>query len=312
VPFTPPNIVRLLTFAAAWAIFSALILSGQVRTADRIHPGDLIEIDESGGFDFDWRGKLNPEGYLEGFTKVTDPIFARCRTTEELAEEVRLAYSKTLREPFVRVRILDRSGRALAYLDGAIKQPLRLQIKREVHLSELIVIGGGFTDKTSGEITIFRPVGQSCEADTDEALGLVKVNISDILAGVAAANPKIVSGDIVTVLPVQHVYVIGGVNNSGKVAWRDGATVSRVVAAAGGVSDKGVSGMVSVYRRQQDGGKVFELDLDKVIDGKAKDLEVRPFDIIDVPLKGTSKRTRPPVIDDPESRSQPVPLRVID
>ena len=315
MPFSPPNIIRLITLAAAWATFSALILSAQVRTDDRIHQGDLIEIDELGGFDFDWRGKLNPEGYLEGFTKVTDPIFARCRTTEELAEDVRLAYSKTLREPSVRVRILDRSDRALAHLDGAVKQPLRLQIKRDLHLGELIVIGGGFTDKTSGEITIFRPEGQSCEASTDEALRLVKVKISDILAGDAAANPKIVSGDIVTVLSVQPVYVIGGVNNSGKIAWRDGATVSRIVAAAGGVSDRGVSGMVSVYRREPDGSKVFEIDLDKVTDGKAKDLEVRPFDIIDVPLKGASKRTQPPVMDDPESRSQPqrsVPLRVID
>lgn len=307
--------IPLLTLTAAWAAFGTLNQSAQVSPADRIHQGDLIEIDELGGFDFDWRGKLNPEGFLDGFSKVADPIFARCRTTEELAEEVRQAYSKTLREPAVRVRILDRSERAIAFLDGAIKQPLRLQIKRPLHLKELIVIGGGFTDKTSGDITIFRPESQSCEASPDEALRLIRIKISDILAGDPAANPKVVSGDIVTVLTVQPIYVTGGINNAGRVPWREGATVSRAVAAAGGVSDKGVAGMVSVYRREQDGGKVFELDLDEVKKGRAKDLELKPFDIIDVPLKGASKRTQPPVIDDPESRAQPqrsMPLRVID
>jgi len=313
VPFSPIKSIRSLAITTALAILGVLTTPAQVATVDRIHQGDLIEIDELGGFDFDWRGKLNPEGYLDGFTKISDPIFARCRTTVELAEDVRQAYSKALREPSVRVTILDRSDRALAFLDGAIKQPLRLQIKRDVHLRELIVIGGGFTDKSSGEVTIFRPENQSCETGTDESQRLTKVKISDLLAG--EVNPKIVSGDIVNVQPVQPVYVIGGVNNSGKIAWRDGATVSRIVAAAGGVSNKGVSGRVSIYRREKDGSKVFDLDLDKVADGKANDMEVRPFDIIDVPLKGSSKRTLPPVMDGPESRSQPqrsMPLRVID
>lgn len=280
---------------------------------EKIHQGDLIEIDEVGGFDFDWRGKLNPEGFLDGFTKIAEPIFARCRTTEELAESIRAEYAKILREPSVRVRIIDRNDRAFAYLDGAIKQPQKFRIKRAVDLKELVVIGGGFTDKAGGEISILRPEGASCDAAGDGSTRTLKISIADILSGSTDANPTILSGDLVTVLAVQPVYVIGGVGSPGKAAWREGMTVSRAVAAVGGVSDKGVSGSVSIYRNR--GASVVQVDLDKVIAGRAEDVALRPFDIVDVPLKGAAKRKLPPVVDDPDSRPtsfQSMPLRVIE
>lgn len=281
---------------------------------DRIHPGDLIEIDELGGFDYDWRGRLNPEGFLAGFTKVADPIFGRCRTPAELAEAVREAYSKVLRDPQVRVRILDRSERPVAYFEGAIKQPMRLQIRREVRLRELVVIGGGLTDRASGEVTVLRPEGQSCESPDGEPTQLHTVKIADILAGDRAADLKVLSGDIVTVQEVQPVYVIGGIVRPGKVDWRDGATVSRIVAAAGGVIKGGLGGSVSIFRRDSGNSTVIEADLDAIMDGAASDIDIRPFDIIDVPLKGQPKRTIPPVVEDkivPADRRS-LPIRVID
>lgn len=303
------------------AILTVLVFSpagGNCQSAysDRIHQGDLIEVDELGGFDHDWRGNLSPEGFLDGFTKVSDPVFARCKTTDELAEAVKLEYSKFLRAPSVRVRILDKSKRPLTYLEGAIKQPVRLQIKREIFLKEVIVVGGGFTDQTSGEITIFRPDNQSCEPVSGEDSRLKRIKIADILSGRAEANPKIVSGDIVTVHPVQPVYVLGGVASPGKISWRDGATISRIVAAAGGVSNKGVSGTVSIYRREPAGGnRVIQVDLDKITQGNSSDVDVKPFDIIEVPLKGSAKRETPPVVDDSEvlvAQPRLAPLRVID
>lgn len=302
-------------------IFSLIVLasygtgqSKSVSPTDRIHPGDLIEIDELGGFDYDWRGRLNPEGFLAGFTKVADPILGRCRTTAELAETVREAYSKVLRDPQVRVRILDRSERPVAYFEGAIKQPLRLQIRREVRLRELVVIGGGLTDRASGQVTVLRPEGQSCESPDGEPTQLHTVKIADILAGDRAADLKILSGDIVTVQEVQPVYVIGGIVRPGKVDWRDGATVSRIVAAAGGVIKGGLGGSVSIFRRDSGASRVINADLDAIMDGSASDIDIRPFDIIDVPLKGQPKRTIPPVVENinaPADR-RTLPIRVID
>ena len=285
-----------------------------ISASERIHIGDLIEIDELGGFDYDWRGQLNPEGFLAGFSKVTDPIFGRCKSPEELAEAIRAAYSKVLRDPRVRVRILDRSGRPPAFFEGAIKQPMRLQIRREVHLSELVVVGGGFTDRASGEVTVLRPENQSCESPEGEPTKLHSVKIADILSGDRAADLKILSGDIVTVQEVRPVYIVGGVVRPGKQDWRDGATVSRIVAAAGGVSKGGVAGKVSIFRRESGVSKVIDADLDAIIDGAAEDIKINPLDIIDVPLKGEARRSDPPVVEDQVIRTdrRVLPVRVID
>lgn len=314
---------KLISIAGCASIlfsFGSYLLIGveaqaKIAPGDRIHQGDLIEIDEIGGFEYDWRGRLNPEGFLDGLTKVAEPIFARCKTTTELSDAVIREYTKVLRAPKVTIRILDRSDRALAYLEGAIKQPQKLRIKRDVYLNELIIIGGGFTDKTSGEIRVFRPENVSCEANETGGPKVTNLKVSDILAGKPASNPKIVSGDIVTILSVQPVYVIGGVNSPGKAAWRDGLTVARAVAAAGGVSGRGVEGPATIYRRDGASNRSIEIDLGKISNGTAADEPLKPYDIIDVPMKGASKRLLPPVIEDPDSRptqSQSMPLRIID
>jgi len=279
---------------------------------EKIHVGDLIEVDELGGFDYDWRGRLNPEGFLDGFTKIVDPVFGLCKTPTQLAEAIRETYAKTLRDPKVVVRILDRSQRAVAIFDGAVRQPMRLQIRRPVKLTELAVISGGFTDKASGEITVLRPPNQSCDS-TESTTTVRKIRISEILSGDPAADMFIRSGDIVTVELVESVYVIGGVNRPGRLDWREGATLSRVVAAAGGVSGRGVSGNVSIFRRDASGSIVINADLDKVISGAAKDIDIRPSDIVDVPLRGQPKRMTPPVAETSEvAQRQQLPLRVIN
>lgn len=305
---------HLVIFSIIAAASVVLGQGGTIPASERIHTGDLIEVDELGGFDYDWRGQLNPEGFLAGFSKVADPIFGRCKAPEELAEAIRLAYSKVLRDPRVRVRILNRSGRPPAFFEGAIKQPMRLQIRRDLHLRELVVIGGGFTDRASGVVTVLRPQNQSCETPQDEPTKLHTVKIADILSGDRTVDVKILPGDIVTVPEVRPVYVIGGIGRPGKQDWRQGATVSRVIAAAGGVAKGGVAGSVSIFRRESGASKIIDADLDAIIDGSTPDIEVSPFDIIDVPLKGRPKRTLPPVVDDQSVRPdrRALPVRVID
>ena len=45
-----------------------------------VHFGDLIDVDVLGGFEFDWRGTLDPDGFLAGFDSFDEPVFGHCRT----------------------------------------------------------------------------------------------------------------------------------------------------------------------------------------------------------------------------------------
>ena len=147
------------------ALLGAVLASGAVYAqsdqANLVHFGDLVEVDVIGSYEYDWRGSLTPEGYLDGLDTLENQIYALCQTEAALSAAVEKELSKTLRNPKVEVRILDRSNRAVAFLSGAVRSPKRFQIKRKVQLSELLVLSGGITDRSSGEISIFRPATMS-------------------------------------------------------------------------------------------------------------------------------------------------------
>jgi polysaccharide biosynthesis/export protein len=314
-------------------IFLALSLAGpafaqteSTAQADLVHLGDMIEVDIIGSYEYDWRGSLTPEGFLDGLETLPDPIYALCRGEDELASDIQKQYGKILRDPKVAVRILDRSNRAVAFLSGAVRSPQRFQIKRTVHLNELLVLSGGITDRSSGAISIFRPAKLSCsEAKKNTADEFVKasqpggaetinIRIADILRGDPAANPTILSGDIVTVSEALPVYVIGGVNSPQPIPIRNELTLSRAIATAGGLAKEGNSN-ITIFRKEAGDTQRIAADLSKIAAGQADDPVLKPFDIIDVPQKGKPERVRPPVVENRPSNSLTLaglPLRVID
>lgn len=307
-----------------------LVVNAQSSPTDRtelVHFGDLIDVDVVGSFEFDWRGTLNPEGFLDGLEHVDAPVFALCRSESAIARSIEKEYGRLLRDPRVVVRILDRSSRAVAYLDGAVKTPQRFRIRRPVHLNELIILAGGLTDQASGEILIFRPADVTCrEAKPNDGETVVKVaqsngsqtfsiRISDLLRGMKDANPQIVSGDIVTVTEALPVYVIGGVNVPKTISSRSKMTVSHAVDSAGGLAKEADSGKVTIFRREGGASSVIEADLNAIRAGTAMDVVLKPYDIVEVLQKGRPKRAFPPVVEAAgagRGSLTKLPLRIID
>ncbi|CAN5351975.1 hypothetical protein BH10ACI1_BH10ACI1_22910 [soil metagenome] len=302
-----------------------------------IHLGDLLEIDVIGSLEFDWRGTISPEGYLSGINFVESPIFALCRSEEEIAAEVTKAYSKFLREPQIVVRILDRSNRPLSVMTGAVKIPQRFQIKRPVYLNELIIISGGLTEKTSGEIQIFRPQNLSCAAQIsseknvvltdgqsrerfvkssqDNGSQYINIRISDLLAGKKEANPQILNGDIITVFEAQSVYVIGGVVNPKQISFRSQITLTRAIDSAGGLSKNGDPKKITIFRREKGETKIIEADLEKIQANQTDDIVLQVLDIIEVTQSGSERRKYTPIIGEVNLMTENLsvlPLRIID
>ncbi|MBC7901151.1 MAG: hypothetical protein H7070_13990 [Saprospiraceae bacterium] len=295
--------------------------------ANLVHLGDLIDVDVIGSFEYDWRGTLTPEGFLDGFDKIENQIYALCKTEDQLAKAITVEYSKTLREPKVTVRILDRSNRAVAYLDGAVKLSQRFQIKRPVLLNELLIISGGITDQAGGEIRIFRPRNLSCispgkernqpagKRPQDNASQTWLITIKDLLTGKREANPQILSGDIVTVLEAPPIYLIGGVNVPKKISSRSQITLSRAVASAGGVAKGGIEESVTIFRREGSESSIIRADLTKIKENKAEDPILRAFDIVEVGEKGRQNRKFPPAVDTRGHNTRDLaklPLRIVD
>lgn len=291
-----------------------------VASNDLVHFGDLIDVDIVGGFEFDWRGKLTPEGFLDGLEGFSEPVFGLCRSEAQIASDVARVYSRILREPKVVVRIIDRSNRAVATLSGAVKAPARFRLRRKATLRELLVMAGGLLDSSSGEVAIFRPKNASCAASTaifapsDNTSQTFLIKISDLLKGGQGFDPEIVGGDIVTVLTADPIYVIGAVGNPRPIFSREKLSLSRVIAMAGGLAKNADGGKITVFRRENAATKVIEADLMKIEKGESVDELLKPFDIIEVAARGRQKQKFPPVIvrDDPRDKRPDLPLRIVE
>lgn len=305
-----------------------------VSEENLIHLGDLIEIDVIGSFEYDWRGSVSPEGFLSGVNFVESPVYALCRSETEIAAEVAKAFSKFLRDPQVVVKILDRSKRPISIMLGAIKNPQRFQLKRTIYLNELLILSGGLTDKTSGEIQIFRPRNLACSGNKketatsdginrerfvnssqDNGSELINIRIIDLLAGKKEANPQILNGDIITVFEAKSVYVIGGVVNPKQISFRSQISLTRAINSAGGLAKNADATKITIFRREKGESKIIEADLEKILANQAEDIILQPFDIIDVTQKGSERRKISPIVGEANLETEntaKLPLRVID
>jgi protein involved in polysaccharide export with SLBB domain len=288
-----------------------------VSNNDLIHYGDLIDVDFIGSVEYDWRGSVNPEGFLDGLELASDPVYGLCRSEEAVAADIAKQYSRLLRDPKVVVKVIDRSGRAVALLLGAVKNQQRFSIKREARLSELLALSGGITDTASGEVTIFRPASLNCEQQDGPGGGtsaMLRLTLAKILSGDATSNPIVLSGDIVTVVEASPVYVMGGVNNPRQISSKEQLTLSHAIDAAGGLAKEAVESDVVIYRRDNKGTRTLSADLRKVRAKLQDDPVLKPYDIIDVGQKGHPKPRFPPAIDPAVERRNlyKLPIRPIE
>src|SRR4051794_28459787 len=78
-------ILVLVQFGSVFPVFPQTSVSTGEHLStegDLIHYGDLIDVDVVGNLDGDWRGTVNPEGFIQGLQYAADPIYALCKSEE--------------------------------------------------------------------------------------------------------------------------------------------------------------------------------------------------------------------------------------
>jgi len=84
--------------------------------------------------------------------------------------------------------------------------------------------------------------------------------------------------------PEWSIYVLGHVKRPGAYDYREGLTALDAIILAGGFAEFAAPNRTTITRREKNGKiKVIKINLNKVRQGKAKDVILRPGDRIDVP-----------------------------
>ena len=261
-------------------------------------PGDVLDVRVFGQPDLNSMAEIDTDGNISSLPFLETPIRAQCRTDKEIQKEIAKAYAKYIRNPQVSVRISERKSRPPATITGAVKAPIQVTMMRRVRLHELVTKAGGWTDRASGTIQIMHTEAEMCPDPSDvfqkTALastgnfGITIFKLNDLKMGKEEADPVIRPGDIVIMTEAEPVYVMGAVVAGRELPLRDQLTLGRAIAMAGGPQRLANTNEVHIYRVKD--GRSEQEDLkynyDAIKKGKAPDVLLKPYDIIDVRQSG--------------------------
>jgi polysaccharide biosynthesis/export protein len=260
-------------------------------------PGDTLDVRVFGQNDLNAIVEIDSDGNITSLPFLETPIYAKCRTEKEVQKDIAKAYGKYLKSPQVSVRIAERKSRQPATVQGAVKQPTRVQMQRRVRLNELIVVSGGFTDRASGTIQILHTEPLMCPQPGEEALAAPiddskapyeVIKIADLRAGKALANPVVRPGDYVMVTEAEPVYITGSVVAPQGIFMRDQLTLTRAIAMVGGAKKEAKLTDVRVFRQKpgQIEQELIRVDYQAIKKNQKPDFVLQAYDIIEVPEAG--------------------------
>ncbi len=266
-------------------------------------PGDVIELRVFGEAQFDGTYDVDSEGKVT-IPFIEKPLDVRCRHIAEVRKEVITALAKFLRSPQVYMRLKEQHSRPAAVVYGAVRMPLQFQMHRRARLLELISNTGGMTDQNNGTIQITHRETAVCpepdeitEAQTGvqgmDASGLVPFStyrVSDLKLGKPEANPFIRPGDIVYVAEASPIYITGAVVSPQGLYLREHMSLTTALAMVGGLRKEAKTSQVLIHRQKPDGSgrDLITADYRKIQKKQQADIELQPYDVIEVGEKGLS------------------------
>lgn len=128
----------------------------------------------------------------------------------------------------------------------------------------------------------WQPIPLSDKEKSD--IGQINIyQTGDVRNGLGKDDPYIRPGDIVIVTEGEPIYVNGYVNAPREIIMKDGMTLGRAIAMAGGIQKTAKGSAVRVYRMEKGrvGPKVLKVDYDAIKKG-GPDFLLQGYDIIDV------------------------------
>jgi polysaccharide export outer membrane protein len=242
-----------------------------------------VRIDPSGDIDLPVAGKLQAGGL----------------TIEELKAKLVERLAKSLLHPQVSVEMVDFGSQPVSVM-GAVNHPGVHQLGGRKTLAEVLALAGGTRPDAGPRVTISRQIRygpiplRSAKPDPTGDFSVADVEIKELLSGAKPAdNIPIHANDLISVPTAEVIYVIGEVRKPGEVTLKDQSSISvlQALSSAEGFGPTPAPQNAKIVRLAPGSKERAEIpvDLQKVLAGKAEDIQMRPNDILVVPLSGPKR-----------------------
>jgi polysaccharide biosynthesis/export protein len=261
-------------------------------------PGDVLDLRVYNEPQFNGQLVVDDEGNV-AIPFIEAPIRAQCRSDREIKVDVVAALAKYLNKPQVSLRVTEAKSRPPAVVFGAVRSPSRVQMQRRVKLLDLLATSGGITEAAGGDIQIFHTEALMCPEPEDLAavpvdsykptdptqVGYDVYSLRELRDGKAEANPVIRPGDIVIVQEALPVYIMGAVRSPQGIYLKNGMQLKQAIAMVGGLVKEAKASNIVIWRKKKGQAEPEKMivNYNDIKKEKAKDIDLQPYDIVEVP-----------------------------
>ena len=245
----------------------------------KLLPGDVVQLTTVSaentvydGLIVDARGQLHVP--LAGDVQVGGMELS---AAEKLVEQKLRRYDRFVRANLI---ITTLSGHTASVL-GAVEGPGRVQVTPGMRLADLLAEAGGPAIARSEQVlTLAGNLDLARLVRNGEA---VPVSVPMAMKGYPKHNVRVRAGDQLYVPPGTEmlIMVLGDVNASQPVAYREGIRLSEALARAGGINtSRGDRKDIRIVRGPLSEPRVYTTNFKAITSGKATDVVLAPGDII--------------------------------
>ncbi len=216
-------------------------------------------------------------------------------STRQLKQALAEKYARFVKNPQITVSVAEFRSQPVSVL-GEVAKPGVHQLEGNKTLYEVLSLAGGLKPEAGYSVKITRrkewgplPLPRAI-LDSTGNFNVGSVDIRSILEAThPEANIVIKPDDIISVPRARLVYVSGAVRKAGGFVMGDQEKISvlKVMALAEGLDRYATPQNAHIVRQGEGGREDIQLDLKKILDGKQKDVEMRPEDILFIPVSGT-------------------------
>jgi polysaccharide biosynthesis/export protein len=257
------HILRTIVLVGALACAATVSAQTRPQTEYAVGPQDVVTIQVFGEPDLSGKFTVEQDGTF------TYPQLGRIRaaglTLRALEQELRkqLADGQILKNPQVAVAIENYRSQRILIL-GEVSSPGEYPMAGGMTLLAALARAGSTRPTAAREAVIVRMPANQKPGEGGEP-EVIKVDLADLQAGNMSLNIALQDGDTINIPKAQSAFVSGQVKLPGAFAVENGMTVLQLITLAGGLTDRGSEGRVSILR---------------TVDGKQKETKAKLTDIV--------------------------------
>jgi protein involved in polysaccharide export with SLBB domain len=277
---------KTMILKLAFLLLITLLLPNSPAFSDstyRIGPGDVLNIDVREEKMFSGKFRVNNEGIIRyPYLKTVD---LAGKTTEEATQHmVSLLKPDYLKDPQVFINVVEYHAKKVKVL-GAVKSPGTYTLKGSTRILDIISMVGDKTEASGQIILLIRGGNDPGKAKERKTIPPIAINYTDLVEkGDMSQNLLIEAGDVIKFQKTDEVSVLGNVNQPGPVKFKSGMTLLQAITKSGGPSPTASESSTYIIRQEKGGGsKKIPARLDKIMNQKEKDIELKANDVIVVP-----------------------------